>query len=496
VRMTMKINNLLLTLFCLAGASLSWAQTTARVNITSSEGLQQRVSLTAERVHFHETLGVGLADTQFENLGVVDLSTNPTDAFIVKLDKPMLVRLTTTPTSGATGAARIQLLYLRPGDQLTVKLLADQVDFTGSSAPYQQFLRDYYRENHYQYLPAFSYKPTQVDNQAILRQSDSLQQLRRTRYSELSGKNKVDKEFDAYVNALSMTEPYLLQALVMDRDFRKNRPVKLDAGQQKKVTELTLKNFKVQPDEALLSQTYRNELRTWILLSANEPAAAAGEAAGVLTPQGLEKVYRLSGEKLANYPRQREYLQTYWLNHASTAYPTTQTARTLLTDYRTKYPQSAHVGYFEQLLGSREQLTAGTMAPDVALLGVDSSVVSLSKLRGNPMVLVTAFNLKQHEPSLRALEDQYKDKVNFVYVSVAPGVPFSTWKQYTEARPGVMHVWASEQAVEELKKKYAISTRFPFVVLDAQGRIVNRWVPLDFPESKALKTELDKIAGR
>ncbi|HEV7348437.1 TlpA family protein disulfide reductase [Telluribacter sp.] len=524
----MKIYKIALALLSLLGGPLTWAQNTARVTITAPEGLNQTVSLTAERVQFHETLGVGLADTKYENLGGVDLSTQKNGAIAVELDKPTMVWMTIKPNTGGAGTAanvgnagtsspgasgmgsttgtanagpaststqsKTQLLYLKPGDNLTVKLNGEKgIEFSGSNAAYQQFLGDYYRQNHYQYLPAFSYKPTQIDNQSILKQSDSLQQLRQTRYKEFSSANTVDKEFAAYVQAISMTEPYLLQALVMDREMRKNRPVKLDAEQQKKLSELTLQNFKPMPDEALLSQTYRNELRNWIRLSATQGSTDGQNA---MSAQTLEKAYQLTQEKLKDYPRQREYLSTYWLNQASIAYPTTQTARTLLADYLNKYPQSKQVAYFDKVLTTKEQLKSGTMAPDVTLLGVDSTQVSLSSLRGNPMILAFAFNLKQHEPSLKALEESHKDKVNFVYVNVAPGIPFSTWKQYTEARPGVMHLWASEQTIEELKNKYAIEPGHPFVLIDAQGRIVNRWIPMGFPESKTLQTELDRVAGR
>ncbi|GAB3163692.1 TlpA family protein disulfide reductase [Telluribacter humicola] len=495
----MKINKAILALLSLLAGSATWAQNIARVTVTAPDGLNQKVSLTAERVKFHETLGMGLADTEFDNLGVVDLSTQNNGVFDIKLDQPTLVRMTLPPSGAAGGSneGRTQLLYLKPGDNLTVKLNADRsMEFLGNSAAYQQLLRDYYRENHFQYLPAYGYKPTQVDNQAILKQSDSLQQLRRTRYNEFKSSTNVDKAFDAYVQAASMTEPYLLQALVMDRDMRKNRPVKLTADEQKKLTELTLQNFKLMPDEALISQTYRNELRNWIQLQATQGAQGSTEGHNALSQQALQKAYQLTQEKLKDYPRQREYLSTYWLNLASTAYPTTQTARTILADYRKAYPQSQQIAYFEDWLNTRDQLKDGTMAPDVALMGVDSTPVSISSLKGNPMVLAFAFNLKQHEPSLKALEESYKDKVNFVYVSVAPGIPFTTWKKYAEARPGVMHLWASPKAIEELKDKYAITPNHPFVLIDAQGHIANRWIPMGFPESKVLKTELDRVAGK
>ncbi|WP_247233325.1 thioredoxin-like domain-containing protein [Telluribacter sp. SYSU D00476] len=494
----MKIYKVVLALLSLLIAPMTWAQNTARVTIIAPEGMNQKVSLTAERVRFHETLGMGLADTEFDNLGVVDLSTQKSGVFDVELDKPTLVRMT-LPPSGAGGSSegRTHILYLKPGDNLTVKLNNDRgLEFSGSSAAYQQFLRDYYRENHYQYLPAFSYKPTQVDNQAILKQSDSLQQLRRTRYNEFKSSASVDKEFDAYVQATSMTEPYLLQALVMDRDMRKNRPVKLTPDQQKKLTELTLQNFKPLPDEALMNQTYRNELRNWIQLQAAQGGQASTEGQNTMSAQAIEKAYQLTQEKLKDYPRQREYLSTYWLNQATTVFPTTQTARTLLAEYKKSYPQSQQIAYFEKWLNTKDQLKNGTMAPDVTLMGVDSTPISISSLRGNPMILAFAFNLKQHEPSLKALEESHKDKVNFVYVSVAPGIPFTTWKQYAEARPGVMHLWASEKAVQELKEKYAITHGHPFVLIDAQGRIANRWIPMGFPESKTLQAELDRVAGR
>jgi hypothetical protein len=45
-----------------------------------------------------------------------------------------------------------------------------------------------------------------------------------------------------------------------------------------------------------------------------------------------------------------------------------------------------------------------------------------------------------------------------------------------------------------LKEKYAIDIRYPFLVTDASGKIVSRWIPQEFPNNKSLAAELDKVA--
>jgi hypothetical protein len=108
--------------------------------------------------------------------------------------------------------------------------------------------------------------------------------------------------------------------------------------------------------------------------------------------------------------------------------------------------------------------------------------------------MVFSFSIGQHEPGLKAFEDKYGQKASFVYVSVAPGIPFRTWKQYAKDRPNANHLWASDEVIEQLKEKYAIDIRYPFLVTDASGKIVNRWIPQEFPNNKTLDAELQKVA--
>ncbi|GAB2786017.1 hypothetical protein GCM10027275_33060 [Rhabdobacter roseus] len=488
----------LMALLGLLTSGLASAQNSARITVAAADSVKYVVSLMAERVQFHETLGVGLSETQFDNVGVFDLSAEPKGTATIQTSKPILVKMLIMPNAQSTSErGRNQLLYLVPGDDLTAQIGPNQtVNFIGKSAPYQQFLQNYFLENHYQYLPAFGFRPNQVKNEDVLRQSDSLKQVRLTQYQAFKAQNSPDATFDAFVQATTMTEPYLIKAILADREMRRNRAVKMDAKQRTALEDFTLQDFKVLPDEALISQAYRNELRNWLLIPISRKYQLDSASQNALTAEAVREAYRQSKEKLQGFPAQQQYLQTYWLNYAATALTATEVANELLADYRKTYPQSAHGKYFAQVLDAKGKLKSGSKVPNVTLLGVDSTQVPLASFEGNPVLLVFAFNLKQHEPALKALEESFHESVSFVYISVAPGIPFSLWKEYTEARPGVMHLWASEEATEELKKKYAIDTRHPFVVVDASGKIVDRWVAPEFPDNKHLQAQLNKLAGK
>lgn len=47
-----------------------------------------------------------------------------------------------------------------------------------------------------------------------------------------------------------------------------------------------------------------------------------------------------------------------------------------------------------------------------------------------------------------------------------------------------------------LKAIYAIEPCFPFMVIVAAGRIVNRWIPQEFPDNPTLQKELRSVLGR
>ncbi len=484
-----------------------WAQNNARINVNAPSEIDYVYSLTLERVRFHETLGVGLAETEYETIDIFDLSIQKDGSTTFEVKKPLLVRMTITskkPTNtlGPTEMrreSRTQLLYIVPGENLTINVNpGNSLTFEGKNVAYQVFLQDYFLENHFQYLPAFRFDPKKIDNKAIVAQSDSLAQLRIQKYEEFKATNQVDDTFDNYVRATTHVEPYLMRIVVRDREMRQNTPVKLTPAQRKELDAVTLTNFKLYPDEALFSLAYRNELRNWILIPTTEKYPQAIGTQFMLSNEAVQEVYANSAEKLSAYPKQQEYLLTYWLNYASTALQSMKVARTLLTDFQSRYPNSEVKDYFAKLITAKEKLEKGNMAPDFTLLNTDSTQVSLSSLRGKPLCIAFAFNLKQHEPTLRLLEEIKKDSVTFVYVSVAPLVSFSTWKEFVEPRPNALHLWASDEVVESLKEVYAIEPRFPFMVIDEAGRIVNRWIPQEFPDNQTLRSDLGiaKVTSR
>lgn len=485
---TMKhINILILTLF----SWVAYAQNTANVTLTASKQAPVTVTLVLEDVHFHPNLGTGLADTKLDAVASVNFADKTSEKTVIQLNEPKMMRL----QYSGSGVNKTWMLFLQPGDDLTINVAENaDVTFTGKNANYQTFLKNYFLENQYQYLPVFGYKPSQIDNKSVVQQSDSLKKVRLDAFEKFKMANPVVPPFEAYVLATTATEPSLTRQLIQEKIMRRNRVAKLDASQRKELEDFTLTDFKIQPDDALLSQTYRDELRNWALIPSTRKFPLESATRYEISPDALKDVYAFSKEKLASYPKQKEYLATYWLNYAATAIPGIETAKTLLADYKATFPQSPYTEYISKLIQTKESLQPGSAIPDVTLLNADSTAVTVSSLQGKPVVIVFSFSIGQHEPGLKVLEDKYGDKVTFAYVSVAAGIPFSTWKKYVKTRPTAKHLWASDENIDVLKDKYGIDIRYPFLVIDGAGKIVNRWIPQEFPANKTLEAELQKVA--
>lgn len=478
---------LILTLF----SYVSFAQNTANITLTASKKSPATATLVLEDVHFHPNLGTGLADTKLDAVASTNFAENTTEKAVIQLNEPKMMRL----QYGGNGVNKTWMLFLQPGDDLTIHF-ADNADvtFSGKNANYQTFLKNYFLENQYQYLPVFGYKPSQIDNKSVVQQSDSLKKVRLDAFDKFKAANPVVPAFEAYVLATTATEPSITRQLIQEKIMRRNRVTRLDAAQRKELEDFTLSDFKIQPDDALLSQAYRDELRNWALIPSTRKFPLESETRYEISPDALKDVYAFSKDKLASYPKQKEYLATYWLNYAATAIPGIETAKTLLADYKTTFPQSPYTEYIGKLIQTKESLQPGSAIPDVTLLNSDSAAVTVSSLQGKPVCMVFSFSIGQHEPGLKVLEDKYGDKVTFVYVSVATGIPLATWKQYTKTRPAAKHLWASDENIEILKEKYAIDIRYPFLVLDASGKVVNRWIPQEFPVNRTLEAELQKVS--
>ncbi|GGB93655.1 TlpA family protein disulfide reductase [Dyadobacter sediminis] len=467
------------------------AQNTAILTLTASKPGPATATLILEDVHFHPNLGTGLADTRLETAASVNFNKKTSEKAVVKLNEPKIMRL----QYSGNGVNKTWMLFVQPGDELNINFSDNaDVSFSGKNAAYQDFLKSYFLENQFQYLPVFGYKPSQINNESVVQQSDSLKQVRLNAFQKFKSSNTVVPAFEAYVMATTHTEPSLMRRLIQEKIMRRNRVVKLDAAQRKELEDFTLTDFKIQPDDALLSQAYRDELRNWVLIPSTRRFPLESGSRYEISPEALKDVYAFSKEKLAAFPKQKEYLLTYWLNYAATAIPSIETGKMLLADYKTTFPQSPYSEYISRLIRTKESLQPGASVPDVTLLAPDSSSIAVSSLSGKPVCMVFSFSIGQHEPALKVFEDKYADKAMFVYVLVAPGIPLRTWKKYVKERAGVKHLWASDAAMEVLKEKYAIDIRYPFLVINASGKIVNRWIPQEFPNNQTLDAELQKVA--
>jgi hypothetical protein len=467
------------------------AQNTANLTLSASGRDDIVASLVLEDVHFHPNLGTGLADVKLETVASVNFKEKTTESVVIQLTEPKMMRL----QYAGKGISKTWMLFIQPGDNLTANLSATgDVSYTGKNAGYQSFLKNYFLENQYQYLPVFGYKPSRIDNKSVVQQSDSLKKLRLDAYQKFKSANPASPAFEAYVLATTATEPSLIRKMIQEKIMRRNRVKKLDPAQRTELEDFTLKDFKVLPDDALLSQAYRDELRNWVLIPSTRKFPLGAETRYEISPEALKDVYAYSKEKLTGYPKQKEYLLTYWLNYAATAIPSLETARALLQDYKATFPQSPYSDYMVKLIATKETLRPGSPVPDVQLLGTDSAEILFSQLSGKPLCIVYAFSIGQHEPGMKALEDKYAGRVTFLYVSVASGIPLGTWKQYVKDRPGAKHLWASDDNIAVLTEKHAIDIRYPFLVADARGKIVNRWIPQEFPANKTLDEELQKAS--
>jgi hypothetical protein len=480
-----KINTLIFLLVSVC----SVAQNSATITLTTPKNEPVIATLIREDVRFSPNLGIGLAESSLEPVAIVNFKETTSDKSVIDLTEPKMLRL----RYSGHGANKTWMMFIQPGDNITASFPGNgDVVFSGKNAFYQDFLKTYFLENQYQYLPVFGYKPSQIDNKSVVQQSDSLQKLRIAGYQTFKSAHTPVAPFDAYVTATTATEPSLMRQMIQEKIMRRNRVTKLTPDQRHEIEDLTLTDFKILSDDALLSQAYRDELRSWALIPSTRKFPVKEENRYEISPEALRDVYAFSKEKLQNFPKQKEYLLTYWLNYSATAIPTLETAKTLFEDYKTIYPKSANTEYFSKLISTKESLTSGRVAADVPLLTKDSTAVSISQMKGKPVVMVFAFGLGQHEPGLKAIEDKYGSKVIFTYVSVTNDIPFETWKKHVTDRPNVKHLWASDESIVMLKEKYAIDIRYPYMVTDASGRIVNRWIPQEFPNNRALDSDIQK----
>ncbi|WP_025764676.1 TlpA family protein disulfide reductase [Dyadobacter tibetensis] len=466
-----------------------FAQTPTSITLSTDSLSAGLITLVQEDVVFHPNLGVGLADTKKEVVSTLQLDKNKSKKADLSLSAPTIFKL----QIAGQGYSKTWILFVQPGDQLKVLFDKGQnPQFSGTNAGYQEFLKTYFLENQYQYLPVFGYNPSQIDNQIVLAQSDSLQKLRKNAWNEFKASEHPAPAFEAYVKAVTMAEPILLYRLIQERLMRRNRVKVLDPEQRKELENYTLEKFEIQSDDALLSEAYRDELRKWVLIPTLRKYPVESSSRYELSPEALRQVYQFSKAKFAPYPKQQAYLLTYWLNYANTAIPDLEPGKSLLQDYQATLPQSPYLPYLTQQVTVREKLTPGASLPAVTLSKLNGESFSLDKWKGKPLVLVFAYSIGQHEPGLSKMETLYQDKVQFAYVSVIQGVGIDILNKHLKDRDNAMHLSASSEAIRKLEKELAIDIRYPFLVADAAGSIVNRWIPQEFPDNAALKATIQK----
>jgi hypothetical protein len=481
---------LLLTFVTLTLTATAQTTPTARLDFEMDSVLRQStVLLNSVTLKYQPAPSIGLSDVQ---LGEYEINRK---TLLVPVPMPQLFNLI-MPKKGGQGIKQIQL-FLRPNDALKIKLKADgSVIFEGETAAYQQFLEENFLDKVYAYLPALGYKPTQPENQQVLRAMDSLQQVRQKRYDVLKASGNLDPTFDVFVQAMLAIEPYKMQYLVASKQNHSGGQLRLTDAQDQMLKRYTLDNFKLMPDDALLYHGYRDELKQYITIKTIEKFPLNAKPPFELSGQAIQYAYQISDELLRNYPRQREYLLTHWLDYATTRTNDTQTAPVLLADYRQRYPKSELIDHFDQTLSTKSKLVLGELAPDLSLRNRDGALVSLRSLIGKPVLLIFCYNLRQHELLLKPLEEKYGSRMTFLYLNVTPGISLETWQSVVSAkRTGVEQLYASEQEAEQLKNNYWGTMAYPFVIIDAAGKVTRRWIPQEFPDNATLQKEVKGMMG-
>jgi hypothetical protein len=480
--------------YCFLASLMStsvWAQS-AHITLKMPIGSNFRVSLTTEQVHHHEAPSIGLTDMEFFNIGYFDDTTKQWAMTEFELKEPQIVRLNiNSPSIQRTQQRSNYLLFISPNDKLIIKINADKtLAFEGTNTIYQETLRDYFRDNLYEYLPAFGYNPNKIDNSAILPKVDSLRQVREQRLRILKSQQPISEAFDSFVSATTNTEAYLTKLIVSDKKIREGQGVQLKLDQRREIENFTLQNFKILPDAALMSEPYRRELRNFIQIPVTQKYPTDSAKRFVLSGDAVQYAYQLSDEKLRAYPRQREYLLTHWLDYAVTFRSDMTAASTMLENYERAYPTSELLPYFKRTIIAKERMYVAQPAPNFTFKNEEGKDVSLSNLQGKPVCIAFCFNLKQHELIFKPLEEAYRDRMTFVYLNVTPNTSFELWQSTVQSRPGVVHLWTSDDDAQKLRDTYATTMRYPFVLIDSQGKIVERWIPQEFPDNKTLQEEL------
>jgi peroxiredoxin len=117
--------------------------------------------------------------------------------------------------------------------------------------------------------------------------------------------------------------------------------------------------------------------------------------------------------------------------------------------------------------------------PDLALQDLDGKKVTLSELRGKPVVLAfwTSWSERCHKelPRLAALHDDYGDRVHVITIALDTGRS-GVAAAVTAKRLKFPVLWAQPSSAElrRVVRQYRIQTIPAVMVIDTDGRIVAR----------------------
>jgi AhpC/TSA family len=295
-----------------------------------------------------------------------------------------------------------------------------------------------------------------------------------------------------------MTDPYLVREIVASKTMRKESGTKLTKPQDDKLRDYTLKNFKILPDAALLSDGYRNELFNYAMIQVTNKYPVDSAKRWLLSGDALKFAYDFTNNYLNDHPNQRQYIHTRWLDYATSLLTSMTTAQELAANYRQQYPEATDMNtYFETQITGKSKLETGDVAPTFKLKDKDGKEVSLNDLKGKKLCLTFCFNLKQHELTLKPTEEKYANDLTIVYVNLMSSVPIEYWQTNVAAtRTGALYLYAGDDVVDKLKNDYLASNPYPFVLIDENSQIVKRWIPQEFPFNKTLLDDLKVFLGK
>jgi thiol-disulfide isomerase/thioredoxin len=137
---------------------------------------------------------------------------------------------------------------------------------------------------------------------------------------------------------------------------------------------------------------------------------------------------------------------------------------------------------------------AGEKAPDFTFPDVNGKEFSLSSFKGKVVYLdiwATWCGWCRGEiPHLKKLEEEYKERIVFIGISIDDAKDIEKWKKFLTAEQlGGLQLFAGDRATESLKKPYRIEGIPRFILVGKDGRLVSGDAPR--PSSDEIRPMLD-----